>query len=102
MGSTGDPPVPVGDPPTGRVRLRPVAQAFQPAGSRNFPVPRWSWRLQTGDSKVPSTRRQECLRYRGEKGTRGTRPGAPLAKKEMQDSPPLSSLSPPYIFVFPS
>ena len=41
----------------------PVAQAFQRAGSRNFPVPWTSLLSRTGDWKVPSTRRQECLRY---------------------------------------
>ena len=38
-----------------------VAQAFQPAGSRDFPVP--CFRSGTGDWKVARTRRQECLRY---------------------------------------
>src|SRR5438552_3846137 len=36
-----------------------VARAFQPAGSRNFPVPCFA----NGDWKVARTRRQECLRY---------------------------------------
>ena len=52
---------------------RPVAQAFQPAGSRNFLVPRCSRRLETGDWKVPRTRRQECLRY-GAKQVPGFQP----------------------------
>jgi hypothetical protein len=51
--------------PAPPARHRPVAQAFQPAGLRNFPVPRLSRPEQTGDWKVPSTRRQECLRYFG-------------------------------------
>ena len=38
-----------------------VAQAFQPAGSRDFPVP--CFNAGTGDWKVARTRRQECLRY---------------------------------------
>src|SRR5688572_6342644 len=37
------------------------AQAFQPAGSRDIPVP--CSRLRTGDWKVARTRRQGCLRY---------------------------------------
>src|ERR1039458_7884101 len=45
-----------------------VAQAFQPAGSRDIPVPCWrddgkGWAARIGDWKVPKTRRQECLRY---------------------------------------
>jgi hypothetical protein len=47
-------------------RPQPVAQAFQPAGLRNFLVPRCSRPLKTGDWKVPRTRRQECLRYGAE------------------------------------
>src|SRR5262249_22274312 len=45
-----------------RPRRRPptVAQAFQPAGSRDFPVPFW---IGTGDWKVARTRRLESLRY---------------------------------------
>src|SRR5208282_5010474 len=44
-----------------------VAQAFQPAGSRDFPVPFfWSgtgdWKPNVG-LRVTRTRRQECLRY---------------------------------------
>jgi hypothetical protein len=38
-----------------------VAQAFQPASSRDFPVP--SPCFIAGDWKVARTRRQECLRY---------------------------------------
>ena len=45
-----------------------VAQAFQPAGSRDIPVPCLrddgkGWAARIGDWKVPKTRRQECLRY---------------------------------------
>src|SRR6266568_1655889 len=38
MGSTGDPPVPVGDSPTGRSR-RPLPQDRSFLGSRAIPVP---------------------------------------------------------------
>src|SRR6266568_3149583 len=74
-------PPPCGDDLAVRLRLAPqapggnlssrqtrplpgtLAQAFQPAGSRNFPVPRASWPVRIGDWKVPRTRRQECPRY---------------------------------------
>src|SRR6266571_5666059 len=40
-------------PGTCLARPQPVAQAFQPAGSRNFLVPRWSRRLELGTGKSP-------------------------------------------------
>jgi hypothetical protein len=40
-----------------RLRANSVAQAFQPAGSPDFPG------RHRGDWKVAPTRRQECLRY---------------------------------------
>jgi len=41
-------------------RASRVAQAFQPASSRDFPVP---FEFETGDWKVARTRRLESLRY---------------------------------------
>ena len=40
-----------------------VAQTFLSAGSRNFPVPSLCVAQETGDWKVPRTRRLESLRY---------------------------------------
>src|SRR5882724_6034986 len=47
-----------------------VARAFQPAGSGDFPVAS----SETRDSKVPWTRRQECLRYVRRSQTAATAP----------------------------
>src|SRR6266571_1469457 len=58
MGSTGDPPVPVGDPPTGRAR-RPLPQGPSLLGSGALPVPpgespgetgQWPTALELGES----------------------------------------------------
>ena len=48
--------------PNWSVNRNDVAQAFQPAGSGNFPVAS-STAEKTRDKNVPLTRRQECLRY---------------------------------------
>src|SRR5437867_12602731 len=51
-----------------------VAQTFQSAGSRNFPVPR----AKRGDWKVPTTRRLESLRYRARRANPALEEAAPF------------------------
>ena len=47
----------------GCIKLRHVAQTFQSAGRRNFPVPSTTAHSQKGDQKVALTSRLENLLY---------------------------------------
>ena len=76
---------------TRTIELSLVARAFQPAGSRNFPVPCSAGSLGTGDWKVPRTRRQDStveLNRRQRREQRGgTAPTRTAAHKDL--TPPV-------------